>query len=469
MSLKFGKGAFVLIIISILNILIGFYILSDENIPYHYEMLPIFPIIQGLLCTLLIPLSKTVFDDVSKVIVFFLYSIRNTITPLFMSLGNYTGNIPIESASSVNLAIGLMLYETAAVFFFLGFSKERKKNHKKINKKKSYDKQLVIMKIFMIILILFCFISIIKIPQITDLYNSVFDPEAASKVLELIDETQIPVGGVDRILYTLTQVLIQFLRVFLWVWMISYLRKTLGDKLPTLALFMTIVLMFIQLLFIPAQAVLIIYILIVLSFVTLKLYPRQKKYVYFLVALIGISYVMTFALTKNSSNSISLFESTSLMLQAYIPGICNVAGISNVSNVIKFNTLFYDLYYMIPFRNSIFNYNGIDLAGVFNISNNVGGQILPNIAQSYFYLGFILSPITSIVLIKIGLSASRKAKNEDNIWKYSTYLLIMLYGTTMPATKNITLFGATMLTIILPMLILCKLGENRYTFSKILK
>ena len=63
-------------------------------------------------------------------------------------------------------------------------------------------------------------------------------------------------------------------------------------------------------------------------------------------------------------------------LNAYLPGFDNMAALLSMENVSKLKTLFFDIYYAIPFKNTLFGLKGENLNDLFNIYVDTGGQII---------------------------------------------------------------------------------------------
>ena len=145
----------------------------------------------------------------------------------------------------------------------------------------------------------------------------------------------------------------------------------------------------------------------------------------------------------------------SLLLQAYLPGVCNNAGIFNVHGLNKFSTLFYDVYYTIPFRNSIFGIPGDGrLTMHYTEINRALSMILPTVSQGYFYLGFLFSFVPSILFVKGALKYADKCIRAEKTFTYSVYILITIYFAISPVMYNWVILGARYFNTFLPLLFL---------------
>ena len=150
------------------------------------------------------------------------------------------------------------------------------------------------------------------------------------------------------------------------------------------------------------------YTFIVVFILVRIIYQLYTKYRRLLTIIMGISFsigLLSIYLLKSSllAGTAASLEVLSIMFQAYLPGICNIASVFNMNNPNKLSTLFFDFYTMIPFRETIFGLTGERLSIVYNIQNGVNAQILPCIGQAYHYLGFVLAPIVPCFFVYIGV------------------------------------------------------------------
>ena len=94
----------------------------------------------------------------------------------------------------------------------------------------------------------------------------------------------------------------------------------------------------------------------------------------------------------------------------------------------KFSFFIADFAKSIPFGNTLFKMQNIVYFQKFFCStNNVYGMIPPTIGTGYFYFGFILSPIYSLVFSYISFIHGEKAINTEDSYKKILYLIISLF------------------------------------------
>ena len=149
----------------------------------------------------------------------------------------------------------------------------------------------------------------------------------------------------------------------------------------------------------------------VLCSILIRIYPRYTNYILKVAIICILLGVVIIAIAKANTamlNSESIYEKLSKTFQAYFQGVSNVSGIFNVYDPNKIETLLLDFYNMIPFRNTLFrgfNINGENLIDIYWRSNNVVAQIVPGIAQSYHYLGFVFAPLIPAILVIVAINS----------------------------------------------------------------
>jgi hypothetical protein len=462
------KEIMLIFAILFISIITSFIILTDSDRPLHFEWLPLLPICFGLINIFFFSIFRNIFEKISYLLIISLYMVRNVFTPLVMSFGGYEGFFTLLYPDNVNKAIALMIYETFIVFSTLYWLRD-KKFKKATNNNKNNSTSTKKIRIFgtaIILLILVNVFAYFQVPQISSNYSSIFLGEQVIGDRSIVET--LPTGSIHRILYTLFTFSFNFLQVFLCVWLIIRIRKRMGDT--KLGVLLSIVIIFANFLFISNETAYTFIVVFALLILLLKIFPKNKVnikillIVIFVVPLIYIySYKSNVASTLTNNDK---FSTASMMLQAYFPGISNLAGVFNVVNFEKLSTLFHDIYSMIPFRNTVFGLeDGERLVEVYTRQNDALYQIIPSIGQAYHYLGFIFAPIISVFFVYISVRAENYLKNVNNIWKFITYLLLLIYAAATPILYGPTIFGARFFNTLLPMLILSKYSNDNNLFN----
>ena len=451
----------VLLLVVILSIVTAMTIFFDPSRPEYYEWLPVLPLSFALINIFTFKIYQNIFKKVAYIILISLYMVRNVVTPLIMRFGNYLGVFQQLYPDNVNKAIAFMIYETLVVFVFLllidnNIIKIRKFIIKGIALR---QKQIKLFRIALLFIIGICIFAYITVPEIRLTYTSIFD----QNVVGSLNATELLPGGSNaRMLYTLFIFFFNMLQIYVSMWLIRKIRRLVGANI--LSLVLSLMVIFCQFLFMSEENG---YTFIVVFILVRIIYQLYTKYRRLLTIIMGISFsigLLSIYLLKSSllAGTAASLEVLSIMFQAYLPGICNIASVFNMNNPNKLSTLFFDFYTMIPFRETIFGLTGERLSIVYNIQNGVNAQILPCIGQAYHYLGFVLAPIVPCFFVYIGVKYQMMLKSESNIWKQATYTLLCIFSVMTPVMYNATIFGSRFLNTIFPMMILSKFdGNNR--------
>lgn len=454
------------LVISISCIFTSGFILLDQNRPDYYNLLPLVPLSFLVANILLLKRYEKIFNNLAIVLIFSLYFVRNVLTPFIMRLGEYTGGFTIVSNKSAVGAITIMIYESLVVFGVIYYLTREKKENKEKKKRKIKIKVGLFEGLILLIAIVMI-ISYIKVPEIKQLYMSILG-EDIKNINYLNTDKLVNRGGLERILFTLYDFLFNFMRIFIPTGIMILIKKKIKNE--NLAVIASLFVISSQLLFIGTETILPIIIMAVLIILLFKLYPNKQKPIMIIFgSVICFGGIMLFVIKMKqafSNNSMTLWASLSKMMQSYFPGVCNLAGIFNVPTTDKWTTLFYDFYYTIPFRNTLFGLTGDKLVSIFNRSNGVMNHILPCVAQGYYYLGF-LAPIVPALFVTAGIKVESKRNREDNVFKYVTYTFLLIYIGITPILYNATIFGSRFFTTIVPMIIIAWLSSDIYTFSNL--
>lgn len=448
-----------LIFIVILSSLAGIIILLDSSRPTHYEWLPILPISFGIINIFAFKVYHNIFKKGAYIIVIFLYLVRNVITPLIMRFGDYYGFFKIINVENVNKAIMLMIYETISVFILLRLlnCKNIKMCKLKLKSKIATKLQIKLFSLMIITLTAVCIFAYIRVPEIKLNYTTIFESSKAVGALGAYE--LLPSGSINRILYTLFNFCFNIIQLFISVWLIYNTRKVIGTNM--ISLLTSLLVVFCQFLFMTGENAYTFIIAFILITIIYKLYDNQRKKLNIIIGLSGLILLVIIYIAKtNTVTTGSILSDLSQMFQAYFPGVCNMAGVFNINNSSKLSTLFYDFYYMIPFRETLFALSGERLVTVYTIQNVAPAQIIPCIGQAYNYLGFIFAPAVPCFFIYIAVKNQDMLTYQNNIWKYATYTLLCLFAAVTPVMYNATIFGLRFFGTILPMMIISSYSKD---------
>ena len=162
----------------------------------------------------------------------------------------------------------------------------------------------------------------------------------------------------------------------------------------------------------------------------------------------------------------SMSNQISKAFQAYFPGVCNVASFFNIDGYNKLETLFYDLYYTIPFRNTLFGIEGDNrLAVLYASDNNAKSQILPCVCQLFFYCS-ILAPMIECLFAKYAMYSYNRSQAQRSVYKLYVYNMCFIYCVLTPIMYNFTIFFTRLFVTILPLTFIGSIIESKVNPDK---
>ncbi|MDK0647974.1 hypothetical protein GNF98_13000 [Clostridium perfringens] len=422
----------------------------------------ILPLANFIFILFLQPIRNNEYKHISFCLLVF-YFIRNVIVPFFYTLSGYYSMYKGINNSDITTAVVLMVYETFVAYAFMciySVINHTKRNidiqYKNIN---TYDHLL---KFSIIFLFIFCALNYIRSDYIRECYTTIFSNNIASERYRQVNE-MISYGTIDRILFTITLMFVPILQCIVPVMVIKFVKDKCGERL--LSVLVGYVFIAINFFFISDSNMDTIVLTIIITIVMSKIFPKYSKKILVItsiIAALGIVIIATLKIARAGETMSALsngdrLDNITVMLSAYCPSIPNIAAGINLPSEGRIETLFFDFYFAIPFKNTLFGLVGNNLTDIYNISNNVSSQLLPNIVQTQYYLGYILSPLMSCVYIYIGFNACSKYNRENNTYKLIFYLYLMIYSVMDCVTANASIFLRGFLQVYLIIYILGKL------------
>ncbi len=425
-KLRYPKGIYVTACVVITLIATIVTMNNSGTAPDVYHELWILPAGHLLFSTFLMwrLLSGEVFLDIPTLIITATYTMRNAVTPMIMATGGYWSRLGYPSSGhDTDVAIAIFLYETLAVYVYLLLKKRNRKikHYRLVNGAPNKSQT-----IYIALLIAGTAISIgafIVLPELKTQYYTIFHNDITHIVHEEVQYTT----GIKRALSTACNMIIEGTRLALFSFLIVTLRKH-GEKFFNYLI--SIVLVGVQLLFMNDSNAYIIMLMLALFMLIYRLYPRYRKGTIGFLIFGVVFFLVLMNINRFSLNGYRGFSS--VFLQAYFPGLGNFCGVfrlmdRNVMDVIK--QFFIDLYAAVPFRSTLFGYSGnlVALPTLWNQANKVSGQIMPNVAQSYYYFGAILSPLLSVFLAHIATKFFDRVKNAKSPYLYTLWIYLTIY------------------------------------------
>lgn len=444
------------------------YVISfDTNRPVYYTNLYWLPFTYSVLSILFYRIYVGINRNLVYLLVVTLYSLRNVFTPLMMYYGEYSGFFTRLTIDNVNKAVALLCFENICVFAYL--YERYKKDVLRINTSERHIYRQIkkgdyICGVLLILYLFFCIISYWMIPAIRESYSSIF---AADALLDV--GVDAPSRGIIRVVFTLFILAFNVVRILIPIAIIYFFRKKMGHS--WLGIFIGFFLGLSQFFFVGGETMYVLLVFFLIIGIIYKLFYRCRKKIAILGGIIVlVPFIYLSVLKANAGvgeSTDSIFNQLSMFMQAYLPGVCNVAAFFNVNNPNKLSTLFFDFYTMIPFRGTLFGLEGDRLVIVYTKQNNTPFQILPCISQAYHYIG-ILAPIVPCLLIRFAIYIQAKFRRSVNIWQYTFYLLAMVYVSVSPILYNVTILGVWLFATLLSMFLLIVLtGKSSFFINEI--
>jgi len=427
-----------------------------------YRNLFFLPLIHGILMLTFFLKTNKMLIYPSQYIIYITLFVRNVITPLLILNSTIRKSITFLDTNTINLAIFIMLYETFVIFLLLA-------NKEKIiykNTRYSFGKIICWGNVgkTIIVLSVICLMFWVFLPSIKNSYESVFNAKQLIAIAYNVDKESMMMSS--RTLYTLGKMLILICRYLLTIILLFWVRKKTNKS--SYGIFIALIILFLQIQFIASELIFVLYISIFVYFITIRLWPESKRSLIFILGTLSCFGILVLAYIKSGATSWGLFRNElGTILQAYFPGVINLSAVLVLPRINIIDRLFSDLYSLIPFRNSLFGLQVVNLANYFNMNNNMTGQILPLIGESYYYFGIILSPLLSSVFVIISINANEKMNNCKDVLHYGIYLLIMIYFSFGCVCFNFIICGQTFMNTIFPMMIICFFKDKKYLFDNL--
>ena len=145
------------------------------------------------------------------------------------------------------------------------------------------------------------------------------------------------------------------------------------------------------------------------------------------------------------------------MFHNYVPGFENFAATLELPKDEVFSTLFYDLYYTIPFKNTLFGLEGEYIQDIYEQYTLTGGQIVPFTGQLTYYLGILAIPIVAL-FVKLAYNLEKKSKETSNFWFYFFYMYFSLFTALSLSIYSVSIYLRGLVNVVLPVYIIMKVS-----------
>ncbi len=420
---------------------IGTTIMYDKKLPSYYQLLPILPFSFAAYTIFFPILFKYAFLNLGVALVVGGYFVRNVLSPFIMMYGDYYGVFKMNLDTNMPKGICLMVYETFVVFLsvalyikYFGYTRYKEKYQ---NMYINHSTNIRFISLVLGGLVAFCIFVAITIPGSRSSFTTIFDEDLASMMVD-IDSIAVR-GGLSRALVTLFQMCVGFLRYLIPTYFIVEIRRRVGEK--TIGILLSLPFIGLQFFVIAETLAYSIFGALISIFLIVKIYPSKAKtfiVISGIVSVFGMSYFIFLKTVMLAGEEGASLASLSAIMQAYFPGCCNMAGVFNINNPNKWRTLFFDVYYCIPFRGTLFGLQEERLVSVYNSSNGVASNIIPAVGHAYHYLGALLAPIEPATMAYLGVKYGRKLKCQKSVWRYVAYAYLVISFSISPVMFNLS-------------------------------
>lgn len=427
-------------ILGLISLAIAIFIWMHD-IAETYKFLPLLPFITSVtffLSAMIAVKRKSVENGGALLgcLVFVTYFIRNVLSSLIFVIDDYGSVFRKYDAADFRYAVILMSYETIIVFWFVGhmIKKSREKEAKMVIKRRKISLTRKNRAFWYYLLLIgatiVCIICLIISRELRTTYYSIFSKNYADVLIETIDASAT---GIHRIAYTGGMLLINSVRFVLPITVITILAK----KQTFFRLCLCVLISCTQVMFMTDGNAYILFLVIVQVLYVIKVFPKYDKgliigFTIIFCLAIGLILVNRFSYTHFSS-------SLSSFMQSYFSGVTNYAsGIQMVSNneQSKLALLFEDFYSCIPFRNTLFGYEGTGFRSTeyFNLVSGTRFQIMPIGIESAYYLTPLFTPFFSCVSIALAYKMLMLMTSDRTVngIQYALYFLIMFMTAVSP-------------------------------------
>lgn len=457
---------FAVLLLSIYTLLRTIYNAKGEYIPI--VILPLFYI---LFLLILLPRVKYLFKSIVFTILWGGYFIKMVLTPLLYSYAEYKSfyyvSIETNDILYASLLIGVESVVTALVLFVM-----IKKHPINIETQTiTVDKENNIFVNFIILaLILFLIVSYRIVPQLK-IANPLFYKATLNDaaLLRIDNENIVARGTFQRYLYSLFNFFLPIFRNIVPLYFLSKIKNIEKSK------FLVFILLFVPFIFLNSSNAQPIHCSILVLLVLNRLYNKKVKTVNIIVFIVGLIVLFIIITAKMQSllawRGIGGIAAIAQFVNAYFPGVDNAAIVHQIGHESYFTTLFYDLYYVIPFQNTLFGLKGDNLQDVFTAISMTGSQVIPWCSQISHYTGFIFAPLVTMAFIIKAIKSEINGIREKEYWSVIWCLYYSYFTSVAICTYSFSIYLSGLVNVGIPILIISniskKLKLERGEYSKL--
>lgn len=427
------------------SIITSFLVGMDSSVPEYYSGVFLLPLCEAVLCFLFINTISNCFENLVSIAVVMLYFLRNTISILFMYLGNYNALITPSSSADVYKAIVLMFVETLVIFCVIRNRTRKEKKYEKVKTELTGGIGLIPSMFFIVIAVAVVMLWNV-VPALRVYYVSFFDEGAASYTH--LNNTSL-IAGTSQLLVMLFMLLFTIVRLAIPAVVISWASRKF--KSSTLTIVIAAIILLLQLFFASSETIDVILVDVSVFLVLIRIYPEKTKGLIAALVLIGGAGLFYILQQKSGADSL-VWSDWSGIFQAYLPGVSNTTGVFKISNFNRWECFLNDMRTSLPMLNPI----GDRTNDLFLRYNNVRGQIIPFIGEMYIYIG-VLAPLGMALIMKCAYFFYDRTQKAVNIVTYTAYVYATVLFTISMVLYHSTIIGQKFFGGVLPIIIICEI------------
>lgn len=459
---------FTFIFISLFTTII---LITDFDKPLCYKYIFLLPLSFIIFSLIFHKLYYIIPNNIGISLILSLLFIRNTISPLFMAYGSYYSSININIDNNSFYAIFLIIYESFFLFFTLyifaekgiGIKTNETNNFKSYNELSENGQNKYFLLIILVLLILF-FCYIIS-PEFSFSYRSIF--HIKDEYFTSIEDSYYVKKYGTTFLKKLCMVVGNYIMRIMILIVPTALIAIFSKNKSILNKLISFLLCFIPFFFIAgAIARSLIYTICLLLLRDSIFSPKYMRKHIVILAICSIIAIILYWTMRAEFNTASTSSNMSVKFSAYFSGVNVVSGVFNLPRDfwLKLKYFILDFTTTLPFGNTIFGTsNEITVSSFFNLYNDSYGQIPPTIGMGYYYFGFVLSPIYSIIFSIIACKFGEKILNYNynNPFQFIRYIYTIFVFSMGIIMYNIEITLTNTFCILIPMFLMEKIAYGK--------
>lgn len=395
------------------------------------------------------------------------YFFRLVICPLLFCMGGYESGLTSNSASASNVTRAVLLFSLESfVVFFVASSKYKYRIGENEPENINFSEyNVTLANTSIVLLTIFLIFAYYSVPALKTIY--IFLPNANLQDLVTLrwdNETIVARGSSSRVLYSLFIFLWQLLRMPIMAYFMSIIYKRRRDT--RFGVWLSMLCLLIPSIFLSGDNITPILGALLGILVISRLYVNTGKGP---IRAIGIVFIIAFLAVFISKVSLftyyggtSTLSTVSQTLNAYIPGFDNAAaGFAKVTSTNKFEVLFNDFMYAIPFNQTLFGVTGDRFTRLFGMSINSTGSIPPFGYQLAFYFGIPISAIITGLIVNWAYNSEIKSFRTSDFWTYFLNMFFSIYTGISISCYSFSTFISSSIGMFLPLWLIVFFGRKR--------